>query len=286
MPAADLSIVHGKVDELLEKARLAMRERRYTEPSGDNALLYYRSAAAADATNGEARDGLQRVATVLAGRFDEALSAGRLEEAALVLANFKAAAPGDPRGGHARRAPADGADDQGARRRQFRSRRSAAAPGASWPARRSARQVAHRDRPPPGGRQGAAPDRPRAGPHPRRQAHRSGRRQRQALRPAAHDERSGQSEHRARRTRPDRSLPAQGARGGARQQQRRGRSLAQRGARRRAVERRDRRLPARRCRRPGQGGAGRRATAWRRRHATAFATAASPIPRRTARPST
>jgi TonB family protein len=98
VPAADLSIVHGKVDELLEKARLAMRERRYTEPSGDNALLYYRSAAAAAPTSGEARDGLQRVATVLAGRFDEALGGGRLDEAALVLANFKAAAPGDPRG--------------------------------------------------------------------------------------------------------------------------------------------------------------------------------------------
>jgi len=96
-PSADLSIVHGKVDELNEKARLAMRERRYTEPAGDNALLYYRSAVAADAANGEARDGLQRVAGVLAGRFDESLSAGRLEEAAQNLANFKAAVPDDPR---------------------------------------------------------------------------------------------------------------------------------------------------------------------------------------------
>jgi len=97
-PSADLSIVHGKVDELLEKARLAMRERRYTEPAGDNALLYYRSAVAANAANGEARDGLQRVAGVIAGRFDEALSGGRLDEAAQSLANFKAAAPDDPRG--------------------------------------------------------------------------------------------------------------------------------------------------------------------------------------------
>jgi len=96
-PSADLSIVHGKVDELLEKARLAIRERRYTEPAGDNALLYYRSAVAADAANGEARDGLQRVAGVLAGRFDESLNAGRLEEAAQNLANFKAAVPDDQR---------------------------------------------------------------------------------------------------------------------------------------------------------------------------------------------
>ena len=96
-PSADLSIVHGKVDELLEKARLAMRERRYTEPVGDNALIYYRSAAAADGASGEARDGLQRVAGVLAGRFDEALTAGHLDEAARNLVNLKAAAPDDRR---------------------------------------------------------------------------------------------------------------------------------------------------------------------------------------------
>jgi TonB family protein len=96
-PVADTSILKGKVDDLLEKARFAMHERRYTEPAGDNALLYFRSATAADASNGEARDGLQRVATVLAGRFDEALTAARFDEAALTLANFRAAVPADPR---------------------------------------------------------------------------------------------------------------------------------------------------------------------------------------------
>jgi TonB family protein len=96
-PSAETLIVHGKVDELLEKARLAMKERRFTEPPGDNALVYYRSAVAADAVSGEARDGLQRVAAVLAGRFDEAMSGARLEEAAQTLANFKAAVPSDAR---------------------------------------------------------------------------------------------------------------------------------------------------------------------------------------------
>ncbi len=98
-PAANATnfLVEGKVDELLEKARLAMHERRYTEPAGDNALLYYRSAAATDASNGEAQDGLQRVAGVLAGRFEEALGAGRLDEATLTLANFKAASSADAR---------------------------------------------------------------------------------------------------------------------------------------------------------------------------------------------
>ena len=96
-PVAETSLIQGKVDELLEKARLAMRERRYSEPVGDNALLYYRSAAAADAGNAEAADGLRRVAGVLSNRFEDAVTAGRVDEAAAALVNFKAAAPNDPR---------------------------------------------------------------------------------------------------------------------------------------------------------------------------------------------
>ena len=96
-PMVETSLVKGTVDELLEKARLAMRERRYTEPTGDNALLYYRSASAADSKNGEALDGLQRVASVLASRFDESMNAAHFDEAAVTLANFKAAAPQDTR---------------------------------------------------------------------------------------------------------------------------------------------------------------------------------------------
>jgi len=98
-PAVETSLVAGKVDELLERARLAMRERRYSEPLGDNALLYYRSAAAADPSNGEATDGLQRVAGVLAARFDESMNAGHFDEAAVALGNFKTAAPKDSRAG-------------------------------------------------------------------------------------------------------------------------------------------------------------------------------------------
>jgi TonB family protein len=96
-PQVETSLVKGKVDDLLEKARLSMRERRYSEPVGDNALLYYRSAAAADPNNGEAVDGLQRVAAVLAARFDESMTGGKLDEAGLALANLKAAAPNDNR---------------------------------------------------------------------------------------------------------------------------------------------------------------------------------------------
>jgi periplasmic protein TonB len=97
LPVADTTVVQGTVDELLEKARFAMRDRRYTEPTGDNALLYYRSASAADPGNGEALDGLTRVASVLASRFDEAVAASRYEEAAQALVNFKSARPRDNR---------------------------------------------------------------------------------------------------------------------------------------------------------------------------------------------
>ncbi len=96
-PNVETNILSGKVDDLLEKARLAMRERRYLEPIGDNALLYYRSAAAADPNSGEAKEGLQRVANVAASRFDESMSAAKYEEASLALANLKVAAPNDAR---------------------------------------------------------------------------------------------------------------------------------------------------------------------------------------------
>ena len=92
-PSVDLSIIQGKVDDLLEKARAAMRARRYTDPPGNNALVYYRSAAAADPHSGEAQDGLQRIAGVIGDRFEEAIAAGRLSDATLSLANIKAAVP-------------------------------------------------------------------------------------------------------------------------------------------------------------------------------------------------
>jgi periplasmic protein TonB len=95
-PAVDTSIVAGRVDDLLEKARRAMRDRRYTAPTGDNALVFYRSAAAADPTSGEAKDGLRRVGDVCISRFNDAMSADHYNDAALALATLKLAEPSDP----------------------------------------------------------------------------------------------------------------------------------------------------------------------------------------------
>lgn len=94
-PAVDTSIVAGQVDDLLEKARRAMRDRRYTAPTGDNALVYYRSALAADPANGEAKDGLRRVADVLVSRFNTAMAGSHYADAALALATLRLAQPSD-----------------------------------------------------------------------------------------------------------------------------------------------------------------------------------------------
>ncbi|MDE2306257.1 MAG: energy transducer TonB [Gammaproteobacteria bacterium] len=94
---ADLTILGGRAFDLLEKARAAMRARHYTDPPGDNALVYYRSAAAADPASGEARDGLQRIAALVYERFHAAIAASQLNEATNALANLRAAVPTDPR---------------------------------------------------------------------------------------------------------------------------------------------------------------------------------------------
>lgn len=95
-PIVDTSIIAGRVDDLLEKARRAMRDRRFTAPTGDNALVFYRSALAADPKSGEAKDGLRRVGDVCISRFHDAMSGEHYNAAALALATLKLAEPSDP----------------------------------------------------------------------------------------------------------------------------------------------------------------------------------------------
>ena len=95
-PVVDTSIVRGRVDDLLDKASRAMFARHFTTPTGANALVYYRSVLAIDPTNGEARNGLQRVGHVLISRFDEMMSRAQYPQAALALATLKVAEPTDP----------------------------------------------------------------------------------------------------------------------------------------------------------------------------------------------
>jgi TonB family protein len=94
---ARAQLVEGTVDSLLEKARLAMRERRYLAPAEDSALIYYLSALKADPKNGEARDGLTRLSSLAMTRFDAAMAAGQFGAAATAIADLKLAEPADPR---------------------------------------------------------------------------------------------------------------------------------------------------------------------------------------------
>jgi protein TonB len=97
--AADIvrpgAMQEGSVDELLESARAAMRERRYTDSDGNSALNYFRSVLTLDPGNGEAREGLQRVAAVLHERVQAALDARQIEEAGRTLAELRSIRPDD-----------------------------------------------------------------------------------------------------------------------------------------------------------------------------------------------
>ena len=89
------ALQEGSVDELLESARAAMRERRYTDSDGNSALNYFRSVLRLDPGNGEAHEGLQRVAAVLHERVQAALDARQIEEAGRTLAQLRSIRPDD-----------------------------------------------------------------------------------------------------------------------------------------------------------------------------------------------
>ena len=86
----------GGVDELLDSARAAMRERRYTDPENRNAYSYYRSVLAQDPANGEAREGLERIAAVLQERTQASLDQQRWDEAGRTLAQLRIIRSEDP----------------------------------------------------------------------------------------------------------------------------------------------------------------------------------------------
>jgi protein TonB len=95
--AVELETVQaGSVDELLDSARAAMRARHYTDPEGQNALTFYRSVLAQDPVNGEAREGLERIAVVLHERVRSALAERRYDEASRTLAQLRSIRPDDP----------------------------------------------------------------------------------------------------------------------------------------------------------------------------------------------
>lgn len=83
----------ASLDEVLERARLAMDERRYIEPAKNNALEYFRQVLTLEPGNAEATEGLKRLGGLLIARARTALDERRFDNA---LAELEAARSIDP----------------------------------------------------------------------------------------------------------------------------------------------------------------------------------------------
>jgi TonB family protein len=90
---ATASAPAASLDEVLEKARLAMDERRYIEPARNNALEHFRTVLQLEPGNAEATEGLKRLGGLLIARARTALDERRFDNA---LAELEAARSIDP----------------------------------------------------------------------------------------------------------------------------------------------------------------------------------------------
>ncbi|HEU4592682.1 MAG TPA: energy transducer TonB [Steroidobacteraceae bacterium] len=96
-PAAKPGQPTGTLDEVLEKARLAMDERRYIEPAKNNALEYFRQVLLIDPANAEAKEGLKRLGGLLIARARNALEERRFDNALAELEAARSIDQNDPR---------------------------------------------------------------------------------------------------------------------------------------------------------------------------------------------
>jgi TonB family protein len=83
------AVQDATIDDLLDRARGAMLDRRYTDPEGSNALVYFRSVLAQEPGNDEAHEGLQRVGAVLDERLQTALAQRKFDDAVRTIAQLK-----------------------------------------------------------------------------------------------------------------------------------------------------------------------------------------------------
>jgi TonB family protein len=86
-----------KIDVLIEKAGQAMLDRRFIDPAEGSALTLYRNALLLDPNNGEARQGLQRLAEILFTRAQSALDERKFDVALQALETARSINPGDAR---------------------------------------------------------------------------------------------------------------------------------------------------------------------------------------------
>ena len=87
----------ASLDEVLEKARLAMDERRYIEPLKNNALEHFRQVLVLDPQNAEATEGLKRLGGLLIARARTALDERRFDNALIELEAARSIDPNDAR---------------------------------------------------------------------------------------------------------------------------------------------------------------------------------------------
>ncbi len=86
-----------QVEPLLAKARSAMRDKRYDEPDNDCALAYYKNVLVFDSANGEARQGLDRIAEVLLMRAETAFEQHNYDNALRSIETARSIRPDHPR---------------------------------------------------------------------------------------------------------------------------------------------------------------------------------------------
>lgn len=86
-----------KVDLLIEKAQQAMVDRHFIDPAEGSALTLYRNALLLDPHNGEARQGMQRIAEILIARVQSDLDERKFDVALQALETARSIGPGDSR---------------------------------------------------------------------------------------------------------------------------------------------------------------------------------------------
>lgn len=95
--AAQEAATAEQVESLLSRARAAMRDKRYIDPDADNALAHYRGVLAFDSANGEAQQGIDRIAEVLIGRAESAMAARDFPAALRALEVARSLNPDHPK---------------------------------------------------------------------------------------------------------------------------------------------------------------------------------------------
>jgi TonB family protein len=86
-----------KVEMLIERAQQAMLDRHYLDPADGSALSLYRDALILDPKNGEAAQGLQRLAGILIARVQSALDERKFDVALQSLETARSISPDDSR---------------------------------------------------------------------------------------------------------------------------------------------------------------------------------------------